>query len=334
MKKILIFMLPIILTSCFWPNKDDIQKAKDKLFNNTGSIKTTDIDIKNESVSVWEKSYYKINYIWKERWIDIEPIENIEKIKEKLDIKWIVSNKKIDKIKVIFENKTSKLPTDNYELKTYKKGSEKFLYRAHTAYDVLDLWLNQYTFEWYIWDTLITSLKLDLYIADPSKIIENKWEEKTFNATGSIQSFTWDIFENLPNNDESYGKSTVNNDEWTFTYSNLKDFQWAKNSELSEVNCENFWDYLKQNYTWYYWNTCRPIQDENNFSVNVLSLIGDEYKYEKHYIWAKLWIYGKILLESWTGLSQADLEAKNDELKTKKFDISGNADTLFKDLLR
>lgn len=334
MKKLIFLFFPVLLVSCFWPNKDEIQKAKDELFNTTGSIKTTDIDTKNKSVSVWEKSYYKINYISKEKAIDIEPIENIEKIKEKLDIKWIVSNKQIDTIKVIFENKTSKLPIDNYTLKTYKKGSETFLYRAHKAYDVLDLWLNEYIFEWYIWDTLITSLKLDIYIGDPSKIIESKWEEKILNATGSVQSFTGDIFENLPNNEESYGKSIVNNDEWTFTYSNLKDFQGAKNSELSEVNCENFWDYLKQNYTWYYWNTCRPMQDENNFSVNVLSLTGDEYKYEKHYISAKLWIYGKILLESWTGLGQADLQAKNDELKAKIFDTSANVDTLFKDLLR
>ena len=91
---------------------------------------------------------------------------------------------------------------------------------------------------------------------------------------------------------------------------------------------------MKQNYTWYYWNTCRPILDDNNFSVNVLSLSGDEYKYERHYVIAKYGIYGKLLLESGTGLMQADLPAKNDELKAKIFDVQTKADSLFKDMLR
>ncbi|HEY6435026.1 MAG TPA: hypothetical protein VIY47_00420 [Ignavibacteriaceae bacterium] len=91
---------------------------------------------------------------------------------------------------------------------------------------------------------------------------------------------------------------------------------------------------MKQNYTWYYWNTCRPILDDNNFSVNVLSLSGDEYKYERHYVIAKYGIYAKLLLESGTGLLQADLQAKNDELKTKNFDIQTKADSLMKDILK
>lgn len=334
MKKILIFLFPIVLTSCFWPSADEVQKAKDEIFHATWSTSQTDRDIKNESSSIEEKSYYAIHYITKEKWLDIEAISNIEKIKDKLDIKWRVINKKIDTIKVIFENKTSTFQVDTYHLKTYKKWSETFLYRAYTLYDVLDFWLNEYTFEWYIWEELFSSVKLDIFIADPNKIVPIQTEEKIVSTSPKINTLSWDIFENLPTNDITYGEPKVNNDEQSFTYSNLKDFIATTNNELSLVNCENFWDYLKENYTWFYWNTCRPIKDENNFSVNVLSLTWDEYKYEKHYISAPLWIYGKVLLESGNGLMQWNLQSKNDELKTKTFDTTSNADILFTDLLQ
>jgi hypothetical protein len=59
--------------------------------------------------------------------------------------------------------------------------------------------------------------------------------------------------------------------ESSFTYSNISSFEVVKNPEIWELTCENFSDYLKENYTWYYWNTCRPIY-EDSFSVNVLTL--------------------------------------------------------------
>lgn len=335
MKKIIILILPIILASCFWPNKAEVQKAKDELLNNTQTT-TSEDKTKNETQKeeIIQKSYFKINYVTDNKSIDIEPIKDIESIKDVIDIKWIVFNKEIDKIKVIFENKTSTFPVDNYELKTYKKWSENFLYRAYRKYSVLDLWLNEYTFEWYVWENLVSSVKLELFIADPNKISNIKTEGKLLNETWSINAFTWDILTNLPTEENTYWTPSTNTDEQTFTYSNLANFIWTKNSDLQEVNCENFANYLSENYTWYYWNTCRPIEWENNFSVNVLFLTWDEYRYEKHYISGKYWIYWKILLESWSWISQDDLQAKNDELKAKTFDTNTNSDKLFKDLLR
>lgn len=335
MKKLIIFVLPILLASCFWPNKAEIQNAKETLLdsswttislNNSNSDKTWTTNIIQE-----EKSYFEINYLTDDKSISLENISNIENIKDNLDIKWIVLNSEIDKIKVIFQNKTSTFPVDNYELKTYKKWNKDFLYRAYKKYAVLDFWLNEYTFEWYVKDKIISSVKLDLFIVNSKKLQSMSWDILNSSWT-TINTLSWDILENLLTNEITYWSPKINDDE-TFNYSNIDNFTWSVNNELSWINCVNLWDYLKQNYTWYYWNTCRPIIDENNFSVYVLYLSWNEYKYEKQYISQKLWIYGKILLDSWSWITSSELQIKSDELKSHIFDTI-NSDKLFQDLLK
>lgn len=161
---------------------------------------------------------------------------------------------------------------------------------------------------------------------------EKKENQKSYITTNPID-FTGNILEILPIDETSYWTpSMVDNLQTTFVYSNLKDFVGVKNPEINWLTCENLSDYLKENYTWYYWNTCRPVWDENNFSVNILSLAGDEYKYEKHYISKKYGIYAKFLLETGSGMMQDELQAKNFELKAKNFIWVESADKWMKDL--
>lgn len=334
MKKWLIFVFPIFLASCFGPSNDEMQKAKDTLLNNTGATQKQQTQLTGTTNQVsnvlQEKSYVKITHLTSETFIDVKPIGNVEKIKDELDINGVVNNLDINKIVVSFKNPTSKFPSDTYDLKAYKKWSKEFLYRAYKKYQVLDTGLNTYTIDGYVWENLVSKVEIQVFLADPSK----KTSVSGTGITSVPATFTGDILEVLPTDETKYGTPSVDKEQGIFTYSNLKDFVGTKNDEISSVTCENFADYLKENYTWYYWNTCRPITDENNFWVNVLSLTGDEYRYERHYITAKYGIYAKLLLETGSGMMQDELQAKNDELKTKTFDSVVNADALMKDMLR
>jgi hypothetical protein len=340
MKKWIIFLFPILLFSCFGESKE-IQEAKQDLLwdtqnketfsENTSSEIPLDIsspDIPQDQVEV---SSYNINYLT-DKFIDIEPIVNIEKITDTLDIKWIVNNPDIDKIVVSFSNTTSKFPSDTYILQTFKKGDKTFLYRAYKKYQVLDFWKNIYTIEAYVWENIISKLELEVQIiSNIAKSVSWSWQISEY-----IQKSIWDenntVFLNLPVNETTYWNPIMTG-ESSFTYSNISWFEIEKSSATLDLTCENIWDFLKQNYSWYYWNTCRPIY-QDSFSLNVLSLTWEKYKYEKHYIDKKYWFYAIFLLEEWTWLSQEDLAAKNQELKEKTFETTIITDTLFKDMLK
>lgn len=335
MKKIFIIALPFLLFSCFWES-DEIKQAKQELlWTNEVENSNNEIQketIQEENISTQEiKSYYNINYLT-DKFLDIEAILNIEKITDTLDVKWIVNNPDIDKIIVKFENRDSSFPLDNYTLQTFKKWDTTFLYRAYKKYQVLDNWLNKYTIEWYVWENLVSKLELEVFIAN----LENTQNISQLQAQDFVPKTIWDednsVFLNLPVDENNYWNPLMTG-ESSFTYSNISSFEVVKNPEIWELTCENFSDYLKENYTWYYWNTCKPIY-EDSFSVNVLTLSWDKYKYEKHYIDRKYNFYGIVLLENWEWLTQSDLLSKNEELKQKTFEIISKTDKLFKDLLK
>lgn len=338
MKKIFIIALPFLLFSCFWES-DEVKQAKQELLwtneveklNN--EIQKETIQEENTSTQVTKeiKSYYNINYLT-DKFLDIEPIVNIEKITDTLDIKWIINNTDIDKITVKFENRDSNFPADSYTLQTFKKWDTTFLYRAYKKYQVLDNWLNKYTIEWYVWENLVSKLEIEVFIAN----LENTQNVSQTQTQDFVPKTIWDennsVFLNLPVDENSYWNPLMTW-ESSFTYSNIPSFEVIKKPEIWQLTCENFADYLKENYTWYYWNTCRPIY-EDSFSVNVLTLSWDKYKYEKHYIDRKYNFYGVVLLENWEWLAQSDLLSKNEELKQKTFEIISKTDKLFKDLLK
>ncbi len=340
MKKWIIFLFPILLFSCFGESKE-IQDAKQGLLwdtqkqetfsGNTSSEIPSDIsslDIPKDQVEV---STYSISYLT-DKFIDIEPIVNIETITDTLDIKWIVNNPDIDKIVVSFTNTTSKFPSDTYTLQTFKKGDKTFLYRAYKKYQVLDFWKNIYTIDAYVWENLISKLELEVQIiSNTQKSLSWSWQISEY-----IPKSIWDenntVFLNLPVNEATYWNPIMTG-ESSFTYSNISWFEVEKSSETLELTCENIGDFLKQNYSWYYWNTCRPIY-QDSFSLNVLSLTGEKYQYEKHYIDKKYWFHAIFILEEWTWLSKDDLASKNQELKEKTFETTTITDTLFKDMLK
>lgn len=334
MKKILVLILPFILLSCFWWDKDEIQKAKEEIFSdNQTEIKTEEENItQNEETQIIkedknEKPSYELSK--QNDFIDLEPITNIEKIGDELEIKWLVNNSDIDKIVVNFSNENSSFPKDNHTLSQYKKWDKTFIYRAYKRYEVLDKWINIYTIKAYIWEDEVSSIEL--------KVIIPENEVKTISDTEKVVKNLWDendnLFLSLPVNEETYWKPVMTSTD-SFTYSNLTDFSAIKDSSSFDVTCENVDDYLKEKFSWYYWNTCRPISWENWLYVNVLTLIWDEYFYYRVYADKSHWIYSKVLLETWTWVWKDDLSEKNSELKNTNFDIISKTDSLFNDLLK
>lgn len=342
MKKLILFLFPLFLFSCFGESKE-IQQAKQDLLwkpqqqetasGNMVSEKPSDTTLENVLEREIPKSSYRINYLT-DKFIDIEPIVNIEKITDALDIKWVINNPDIDKIVVSFSNEISKFPQDRYVLKTFKKWDKTFLYRAYKKYEVLDMGKNIYKIEAYVWESLIAQLELEI------SLVENTLSWSGQNVQTGVSQYIpksiWDentsVFLHLPVNESTYGNPIMTG-ESSFTYSKISWFEVKKSSDTFDRTCENIWDVLKQNYSWYYWNTCRPIY-EDSFSLNVLSLSGDTYTYEKHYIDRKYNFYGVVILETGSGVSQEQLATKAEELKWKTFEVSLLTDSVFKDMLK
>jgi len=294
MKNLIIFILPFLLFSCFWES-EEVKKAKEEIFNNSTNKETATTNNINSTMDP-NKSYFELYYETFDKFIDLELIKNVENITDTLDINWIVTNQNIDKITVSFSNQTSSFPEDkDYKLTTFKKWNKSFLYRAYTKYQVLDYWLNQYIINAYIWDKIVSTLKLNLYIAK-KEILNNINQTQNIIYTGSVDDFN------------------IINDE-----------------SVLNINCENIDDFLSSKYTWYYWNTCRPLKVDESIYVNVLSLHWDNYKYERLYINSLKSLSAKILLEEWTWVTKDDLSQKNEELKLNTFDITTKTDSLFKD---
>lgn len=335
MKKTIIIFLILFLFSCFWDKKDEIQEAKKEIFSTGENISTqndiqqnTDNNEQNNIVDDINKSYYNINYLLWDKIIDIENINNIENIIDKLDIKWIVSNSEIDKIIISFENQDSIFPDDIYVLQTFKKWDNTFLYRAYKKYQVLDYWLNKYKIEAFIWENIISSFELEVFIW--KNIKDNSMIDEYINATIWLEDDN--IFLSLPVLENFYWSPIKLWENW-FTYSLIDDFEVYKNSSIYDFNCENYWDYLKENYSWYYWNTCKSIWDDS-FSINVLYLQNDNYFYEKHYIDKRHWFFWKVLLEKWVWVDNSNISNKNTQLKNQTFEVISKTDKLFQDLLK
>lgn len=346
MKNLIILLLPFFLFSCFWES-DEIKQAKqDLLGENTQTSlsleenfsqredptpsQDTQDEIKEDT---GKTSFYSLNYLT-DRFIDIEPIANIQNLKDELEIQWIVHNPDIDKIVVSFQNETSSFPNDVYTLQTFKKGDSTFLYRAYKKFQVLDEGLNIYTFDAYVGENLIAKLELEVFLV--SHVNPQSSSQDSASVSDFVPKSIWgesdSVFLHLPVDEGSYG-SPLMTGESSFTYSNISWFDVQKSSWVFEFTCENIWDYLKNQYSWYYWNTCRSIY-EDSFSVNVLYLQGENYHYERHYIDKKYGFYGILVLEKGTGVDQTNLPSKNEELRSTSFEIMTITDRLFRDILK
>jgi hypothetical protein len=343
MKKILILILPILLASCFWWDNDEVKKAKEELFSTWVEVETKDEtstnEINLEEASKYDKPFVEVN--WEDANISIEQIENIENVVDQVEIKWNVSNKDIDKVVVSFSNELSKFPKDSHTLSQFKKWDTSFTYRAFKKYQVLDEWLNEYKIEAYVWSELVSTINIDINLPINTKenTETNSWtiQEESTSSWEVVMQTLWDendvLTVSLPVDESSYWKpETLSNN--TFNYSNIEGFVWEKDSWIFNVNCDNLAEYLSNKFTWFYWNTCRPVSWEDWIYANVLYLSWENYFYKRVYIDKKHWIYLEALLEEWTWVTKDDLQAKNTELKSATFDVLEKTDKLFTDLLK
>ncbi len=349
MKKILnifsILFLIMILSSCI-TSQDEVNKAKQNLWI---------IDWWNNVVDSWvvEKTNSDTWMEWDNKTdeeVDEENIvdnnENIREEVKKIEIKSLTDNQllqfddlsnkdllwgeveitwktlwKVDKIVVNFVNEDSDFPVDKYTLKQFKPGDETFLYRAFSRYETLDFWKNVYIFEAYSWDE-VTKLELILNVFEDQKKQDKEETLEDVNVS------------NLPSNEMFWTPTDLWNGKVTYS-----DLNWLeiKRSIIPELTCEKVTSVLADEINWYfYWNTCRPIKDNEWVSFYVVRLDWDKYVYEKHYYLPYQWLYWIQELETGTWVTSENIWAKNSELKEKNEDfwIVKISDELFKEILK
>ncbi len=320
---LVIVLLTLSLTSCFWWN-GDAEKAKQELLKEDNSIeeKFEENISKFEEAEKIEKEKIIINYLTESKFIELDSIDENDLSSLEVEITWktLVN---VDKINVTFSNNTSKFPVDNYALKTFKSWDDKFLYRAFKKYETLDYGENKYIIESYSWDE-VSKIELILNVENEENSSENIDEEVvTEQVNLSSLPVWWDFW------------NPVDVWLWKFTYSDIK---WLQIEKLINANLELETDSVNEFLAdridwWFFWNSLRPISWEEWVSFYLIRLEGDKYFYEKHYFTTS-WFYWVLVLETWTWIDLNWLSEKNSQLKEKNIDftITTISDKLFKKL--
>lgn len=359
MKKIIFMLILIWVTYYAWENMKPNQEVID-------AKKQLWLEVKDESNKVIEakKEIFKAvdNVIWDVK-EDIEEVieENITptfsteyltdaKFLElnNLDEKDLVDGEveltgktleSVDKIRVLYTNKDSSFPDDDFTLKKFKTGDSEFLYRAFSRYETFDFWTNIYTFFAYSWEK-VSKMELTIYYPNPDEVKEAVNENKKISS---------EITENnkinatiFPTGAE-YG-SPIKMWENKITYSDINGFEITSH-KTNNTTCEA--DIITQTLqektsSWSWWNTCRPSEDKTSVSFFGLSMKDWDYIYSKHYYSSDY--YAIIELEKWSDNTWTNLETvteknqwlknKNNILKTENesFDIIKITDNLFNEI--
>lgn len=318
---LILIILILSLTSCFWWN-DDVTKAKQELLNQDNSLeeKFEENIAKYEEAEKTEKEKIVINYLTESKFIELDSIDENDLSSLELEITWktLVN---VDKINVTFSNSTSKFPVDNYALKTFKSWDETFLYRAFKKYETLDYGENKYIIEAYSWAEVS---KIELIINIDEKSSESSNEEiLTEQVNLNSLPVWWDFWNPV---DIWLGK---------FTYSDIKWLQVEKliNADLA-LDSDSVNEFLADKIDWwFFWNSLRPVSWEEWVSFYLIRLEWDKYFYEKHY-YTTSWFYWVLVLETWSWIDLNWLSEKNTQLKEKNadFTITTISDKLFKKL--
>lgn len=199
---LLIWLLAVSLTSCFWKTTtdDDIEDAKNELLNGswgtntnwtddvpkyeddynsdsddnntttpTNTWSTVDENSSSNNVDDVVTDKVEITYMWGENFLEINDLTKQDIDWRKVEISWKVLWD-VDKIIVNFSNSTSSFPDDRYQLSQFKKWDTSFLYRAFSQYQTIDYWTNEYIIEAYSWDTVS---RVEIVITVPEK--KNSW---------------------------------------------------------------------------------------------------------------------------------------------------------------
>lgn len=350
--KYIIFCLSFaLLFSCVSSGNDEIQRAKDEIFSNdTASEKTESVsdnsDIINdkadnisEVVNNEKSNYFNIEYNTSEQLIWVKPFWNLSNIWDWVEFDWYVNDLNIDKITVHYKKSDSP-----YTLQTFKKWDDKFTYRAFRRFNAFWDGLNTYEINAFIWNDMVTSLTLEIYYSwEENNVVKN---EKTTpvveNNTASVAENNTSALslkkDNIEYKSFSWFDFPVSWELWEFvidneniSYSNVSNFIINTNRDFENLDCQNVWDYIKTQYSWYYWNTCREVWDDK-ILVNVLSLNGNRYSYERHYFINWKWLMWKILLESWFWIDGSNISEKNAEFRDKEFPILEKTDFIFNNI--
>lgn len=333
--KLNIFLLTILiffLSSCF-SSTEDVNKVKQDLLNWNGIVEedyiieetTKNNDLEKEQKEKIEEKIV-INNLTPEKFIELDSLENKDLLSLAVEVTWkTIAN--VDKIVVNFSNTGSSFKEDNYTLQTFKAWNKTFLYRAFSKYETLDYWRNVYLIEAYSWDKVS---KTELIINVNKEVVNlDKSSEKEPNASEKVDTSS------LPIN-QYYG-SPVELWDSKITYSDIK---WLQIEKLSGswliLDSDSVNNFLSDRIDgWFFWNTLRPIKDNEWVSFFVVRLEEDNYVYEKHYF-STNWYYWVLQLEKWVWADISTLSEKNSELKLKNdtYQIVTIADMLFKDILK
>ncbi len=363
MKKILLAIIIItLLSSCGW-DSDDVLKAKQNL-----GIIERDIEEEPEiSGNKWEDIDEWENESSSQKRIDIVQL-SWEKLLELDELNYSdfkagyakITGKtlwSVDSIKVDFSNADSDAPNDWFTLKKFKSGDSTFEYNANSKFKVLDFWTNVYTFTALSsWEKSVLQLRVIVSEDDDQYLDElNNWEKV-------IEDKDDEINKEEDKKEEEEEDTTVHTEfdasklpSWwdygtvqklwgtSFTYSDLK---WLEIQEatLWTVSCgkNSAGEYYITNFlwkrqkSWYYWNTCRPIENGKWISFFVTRLQWDKYIYEKHYLDTNHGLYGTYELDSWTWATSSNLNSFNKTLKAKnaQFESVGVVDSLFQKIVK
>lgn len=343
MKKILNIVLflafSFLLTSCLNPQNDVIQAKKDlgiieteKQVTDLGDIdqnmntSSWNIDSKlEEKLPVEDKEEIKtieIKSLTENNFLELDSLEKENLTDWEVEINWKTLTN-VDKIVVKFVNETSDFPVDTYTLKQFSPWDKTFLYRAFSRYETLDFGKNVYIFEAYSWDK-VSKLELTLNIIEETEQDLDKKVEKTYEDISLDKLPVWSWFWN-----------PVDLWNWNITYSDLKGLE-IKRDIISDFSCENLTSVLADRInSWFFWNTCRPIDKQEWLTFYVISLDWDNYVYEKHYYLSYEGIYWVMEIETWTWVNIDNISDKNQELKEKNegYNITKISDDLFDKIL-
>ncbi|MDD2907848.1 MAG: hypothetical protein PHH98_04355 [Candidatus Gracilibacteria bacterium] len=333
--KINIFLLSVLiflLTSCFSSNNDDINKAKEELLNGNNPIEE-DYNVEDEArYDELEKNQKEnieesviINDLTTDSFIKIDNIDKDKLSALSLEITGTTTTN-VDKIIVNFSNSGSTFKEDNYTLKTFKSGDKTFLYRAFLKYETMDYGRNVYLIEAYSGDK-VSKTELILNVLKPENDTSLQSEKEPIESEKVDTS-------NLPVG-QYYGNPVELGDS-KITYSDIKGLQIEKLTStgltLDSDSVNNFLSNKVEG--WFFWNSLRPIYDNEGVSFFVIRLDGTKYIYEKHYFTPDGY-YGVLQLETGEGIDISNLSDKNSEFKLKNdtYATVTIADMLFKNIL-
>ena len=332
----LIFTI-FILSSCGQSQKE-IDAAKKELLNpevqvssNTPDTSWSGTEVSTEDLEVTEsdsepdlesdvESSVSITPRTAEQYLSFDSIDESKLSSGEVEITGTTS-KWVDKIQVLFSNRASDYPNDDYVLQTFKSWDDIFRYVASSRNKVLDFGENQYTFRAFSGKEI-----------SETRVVLRVSEDDAFGSERQLIGSEDDtVLIDLPTSSK-YGEP-IKLGEKTFTYDQIKWLEVGK-EVFEKPSCAELTDFLQERITtWFYWNTCRDLVKDSGIYYNVVRLDGDDYVYERHYVDFIHGFYGTYELERGQWVTKETIAEKNTELKEAKFENVDIVDGLMRDII-